>query len=195
MRRGLHFQPPRQTVVYGYTRRMLDETATNANTFAMEVAEGYLANTAPDVRQVPFRLGEGDELLKAMKNNSQILRRYMDGTVKALPADLEDAWLMALPEPYRSDCERDLAQRRGRYSMRQLDPTESGQVVGLGALMTEVGGLCDALAPAVADGVINRDDLPHARRILSKSDDVITAVLGFRKCITDLLADEGLPHA
>ncbi len=195
MKRGLQFLPPRQSVVYAATRRMLDETATNANSFAMAVAEQYLASVAPDVRCVPFKLGEGDDLIRALKANGQILRRYMDGTVKALPADLEDAWVMALPEPYRSNCERDLAQRRGRYSMRQLDPTESRQVAGLGDLMTEVGQLCEALAPAVADGVINRADLPHAQRILTQSDDVIAAVLNLRRRITDLLAAEGLPHA
>lgn len=195
MKRTPHFQPPRQSVVYGYTRRMLDETATNANSFAMALAEQYCATVAPDVRTVALKLGEGDDLISAIKANSQVLRRYMKGEVKVLPADLEDAWVMALPEPYRSDCERDLAQRRGRYSMPQLDPTESGQVVGLGALLTEVGQLCEALAPAVADGVINRKDLPHAHRVLTKSDDVIAALLGFRRCFTDLLAAEGLPHA
>src|SRR5688572_24462662 len=101
MKRAPHFQPPRQSVIYGYTRRMLDETATNANSFAMVVAEKYLAMVAPDVRCVPFRLGDGDELLKAMKNNAQILRRFMDNTVRTLPVDLEDAWVMALPEPHR----------------------------------------------------------------------------------------------
>jgi hypothetical protein len=195
MKRGPHFQPPRQSVVYGYTRRMLDETATNANSFAMELAAQYIATVAPDVRTVALKLGEGDDLIRALKANGQILRRYMDGTVKTLPADLEDAWVMALPEPYRSDCERDLAQRRGRYSMCQLDPTESGQVVGLGELMKEVGQLCEALAPAVADGVINRKDLPHARKILDTSDDVIAAVLSMRRRITDLLDTEGTPHA
>ncbi len=195
MKRGPQFQPPRQSVVYAYTRRMLDETAINANSFAMAVAEQYLSNVAPDVRSVPFKLGEGDDLIRALKANGQILRRFMDGTVKALPADVEDAWVMALSEPYRSDCERDLAQRRGRWSMRQVDATESGQMIGLGELMTEVGKLCESLAPAVADGRIDHADLPHARRILSNSDDVIGAVLSMRRRITDVLAAEGMSQA
>lgn len=91
MKRARQFLPPRQSVVYSYTRRMLDETATNANSFAMAVAERYHQLVAPDVRQVNLRLGEGDALSRAMDANGQILRRYMDGTVKVLPADLEDA--------------------------------------------------------------------------------------------------------
>jgi len=187
MKREPHFLPPRQSVVYGYTRRMLDETATNAATFAMTLAECYLRTTAPDVRTVPFRLGEGDELLRAMKNNAQILRRYMDGSVKVLPADLEDAWVMALPEPYRSDCERDLASRRGRLTMRSLSGDATARAVGVSDLAIEFGQLIEALAPALADGVINEADLPHARRILNESDDLISAVLAIRRQVTDLL--------
>lgn len=187
MKRGLQYQPLRQSVIFGYTRRMLDETATNANTFAMVVAENYLRLVAPDVRCVPFRLGEGDELFAAMKNNGQILRRFMDGTVKVLPADVEDAWVMALPEPYRSDCERDLAKRRGQWTMAELPATEAGTAAGLAHLVMEFGQLMDAMAPALADGQICAKDLPHARRILNESDDLIAAVLAIRRQVQSLL--------
>ena len=100
MKRAPHFLPPLQSVVYGYTRRMLDETATNANSFAMDVADRYLATVAPDVRTVPFKLGEGDALLSAMKANGQTLRRYMDGTVKSCAT-----WGQALADGRVSPCE------------------------------------------------------------------------------------------
>ena len=187
MKRAPHFLPPRQAVLFAYTRRMLDETATNANTFAMALAELYLQRTAPDVRTVPFKLGEGDALLAAMKANGQTLRRYMDGTVKVLPADLEDAWVLALPEPYRSDCERDLAQRRGRCSIALPEAGEAGEVTSLGHLAAEFGQLLEALAPALADGRLCEADLPHARKILNESDDLIAAVLSLRRQVTALL--------
>lgn len=190
MKRSSHFLPPRQSVIYGYTRRMFDETPQNACSFGMAIAERYLATVAPDVRQVPFRLGEGDDALAAaMKNNAQLVRRYMDGTVKVLPADLEDAWVMSFPEPYRSQCERDLAQRRGHLSVRLLDAGEAGKVYGIADLSTEFGQLLQALAPALADGHIDESDLPHARRILSESDDLISSVLAIRKSITALLPE------
>lgn len=195
MKRGHHYLPPRQSVVYGYTRRMLDETATNANSFAMAVAEHYLASVAPDVRTVPFKLGEGDALLSAMKANGQTLRRYMDGTVKVLPADLEDAWVLALPEPYRSACERDLAKRRGRLSITALDDAAHAPAVGMAELATEFAQLVEALAPALADGRLNRDDLPHAKRILNESDDLMAALLGVRRQVTALLPEGDAAHA
>lgn len=182
MKRGPHFQPPRQSVIFGYTRRLFDESATNANSFAMDVAEKYLQTVAPDVRNVPFRLGEGDELPKAMKNNAQILRRFMDGTVKVLPADLEDAWVMALPEPYRSECERDLAQRRGRFTFAVDGLGDGEECRAIGDVFAQVGELAKEWGEAHADG-----DLTDAERvrIIAECTDSIAALLRVQRYATE----------
>lgn len=178
MKPGPHFLAPRQSVVTGYTRRMLDETATNANSFAMAVAQRYLETVAPDVRGVPFKLGEGDALIAAMKANGQTLRRYMDGTVKAMPADLEDAWVMALPEPYRSDCERDLARRRGRYSVALPEHLTGVEFSSIAEVMKQAGELCAAWGSALGDGQLSESE---QIQIHNEGDDVIAAVLSLRR--------------
>lgn len=191
MRMHPQFLPPRQAVVYAYTRRMLDETAMDATAFAMHVAERYLATTAPDVQQVKLKLGQGDDLLKAMKNNGQILRRYMSGELKTLPADLEDAWVMALPEPYRSDCERELAKRRGRLSFEMLEgPGEAADSIG--AVFTEAGQLCTAWGKAIANNEVSPAELIE---ILNESDDVIMAVMRFRHYAQQRAATGGAVNA
>jgi hypothetical protein len=171
------FLPPRQSVVYAFTRRMLDETAQDATTFALKVAERYLATTAPDVRQVKLRLGDGADLLKAMDNNGQILRRYMSGEVKTLPADLEDAWVLALPEPYRSECERELAKRRGRLSFEipHLDDTGADAIA---PVLTETGELFAKWGRAMADQRLSVSELLD---VIGEADDVIGAVLRFKQ--------------
>jgi hypothetical protein len=190
MKRGSQFVPPRSAVIFGHTRRLLDSTSTCVRKFAMQVAEHYIALLAPDQRQVPFRWGVTlDDLCKAERHNAQILSRYMDGTVKVLPADLEDAWVLALPEPYRSACERDLARRRGTLAVKLMSSSESDEAIGMGQLAVEFGQLFEALAPALADGRISESDLPHARRILDESDDLIAAVLTVRKQVHALLPD------
>lgn len=171
------FQPPRQSVIYAYTRRMLDETAMDATTFAMHVAERYVTTTAPDVRQVKLRLGEGAELIRAMDNNGQILRRYMDGTVKTLPADLEDAWLLAMPEPYRSHCERDLARRRGRYSFELPHGGGGEDFAAIGEVMKQSGELFSEWGKAVADGELSDAEFS---RVEKEIDDVIASLLALR---------------
>jgi hypothetical protein len=185
MKPARQFLPPRQSVVYGHTRRMLDQTATNYQSFAMALADSYLSSVAPDVRGVPFRLG--DDPSADMKHNAQILRRYLDGTVKALPADLEDAWVMALPEPYRGECERDLSRRRGLLVVHQLQTDEAGEAVGLARLLLEFGQFVEALGPALADGRISEADAQFARRILNESDDLISAVLSVRRQVQNIL--------
>lgn len=183
------YLPPRQSVIYGYTRRMLDETSMNAQSFSMAVAELYLGATAPDARIVPFTLS--DDLAHSMKNNAQTLRRYMDGTVKVMPADLEDAWVMALPEPYRGNCERDLSRRRGLLPIKIVDPTASaGQVASIGRLTKEFSDLLLALAPALHEGgAFTAEDRVHAKRIINESDDVIAEVLGLRRAISAIMPD------
>lgn len=196
MKPAPHFLRPRSAVIFDCTRRMLDQTAMCTRKFAMHVAEQYVQIVAPDLRQVPFRLGvTGDDLLKAEKHNAQQIGRYMDGTIKALPADLEDAWVLALPEPFRSDCERELAQRRGRYSERKLAAGAAGEVAGIGQILLEFGQLMEALGPALADGKICEADLPHARRILNESDDVIAALLTIRRAVTQIIPTGGAPGA
>lgn len=187
MKHKPQFLPPRQTVIYGYTRRMLDETATNANSFAMAVAEKYHEAVAPDVRQVKLKIGEGDEVVRALKDNGQVLRRYMDGTVKVLPADLEDAWVTALPEPYRSDCERDLARRRGLLCVQVVDSTADA-IASVGKLTSDFSELLNAIAPALSDGRLDNADLVHARRIINESDDMISGVFAIRRALQDLVS-------
>lgn len=170
-----HFLPPRQWVIVATTRRMLDETAMNAASFAMSVAELYLSRTAPDARTVPFKLG--DDLIAAMRANAQTLRRYMEGTVKSLPCDLEDAWVLALPEPYRSDCEAELSRRRGRLSVSLPAPTADDDAHAIAELLRSSGVLCASFGACLADGKIDQNE---QRVMLNQSDAVLAAVLQLR---------------
>lgn len=192
MRRGPQFLPPRSQVIFGHTRRMLDATAYCQRKFAMALAENYIALVAPDQRSVPFRWGvTSAQLFAAEKHNAQQVARYMSGVIKALPADLEDAWVMTLPEPYRSDCERDLARRRGHLTVKCIQPAEYGEAVGLAVLAREFGQLVEAVSPALADNRLDASDVPHARRILNESDDLLGAVACLRQQVAELLQQHG----
>jgi hypothetical protein len=171
---------------------MLAATAYCQRKFAMAVAEQYIALVAVDDRTVPFRWGvTTDQLFAAEKHNAQVLARFMSGVVKVLPADLEDAWVMALPEPYRGDCERDLARRRGLLTVRCPDAADFGGPVGLAVLAREFGQLVEAAAPALADNRLDAADIPHARRILNESDDLLGAVACLRQQVSELLQPNG----
>jgi hypothetical protein len=188
---GAAYQPLRSAIVFAHTRAFFDETGYCASQFGMEVAELYVARVAPDLReQGPnFKLGvTTDELCAAQRHNGQLIRRYMGGIeLKVFPADLEDAWVLALPEPYRGDCERALARGRGMLPF-WLAMGEGAASLSVGAMAVEFGELVQALAPTLADGQFTREDLPHARRILDEADGLIASVLSVRAQIEDLLA-------
>lgn len=172
-----HFLPPRQSVIYAYTRRMIDESAMKAETFAMHLADQYLAIVADDVRGVPLKLGDADALGKAKKHNGQIVRRYMDGTVKVMPADLEDAWMLALPEPYRSECERDLAHRRGRMTF-EVPCLGAPGADAIAPVLTESGELFVKWGGAMADNTLTALEFVEVDKEI---DDVIAALLRLKQ--------------
>jgi hypothetical protein len=184
------YPPTRSQVVFHHTRLMIHTTSLCVRKFAMRVTEAYMESVDPTHRQVPFRYGvTGADLVKAEKHNGQIISRYLDGTVKVFPVDLEDAWVKAMPSPYREDLEADLASRRGCMAVKRLADTEEGEVAGLSTLAKEFAEMVASIAPALADGRIDAADLPHAKKILRESDDLISAVMSVRKQVTALLPD------
>ncbi len=185
------FLPKRQSVIYAITERMIRESGTNRRCFGMEVADRYLRMTAEDDQEVPFRITRGGNGDADKKHNGQILGRYLDGVVKTLPADLEDAWVLSLPEPYRAECERELGRRRGVLPVLLAQIDESNDTAGVGRLVQEFGELITAISPALADGVVDEKDLPHMVRILDEADDVLMAVIALRKRFAGL--KEGAP--
>lgn len=180
MKPGTQYLPRRQAVIYAITERMIRETATNRRTFAMQVAEIYLQITPEDDRAHPFRMTYGGKIEDDKKHNGQILGRYLDGTLKVLPADLEDAWVMALPSPYRDECERELARRRGMLAVR-MPATDSLTVASVSTLFQEYGQLMEALAPALANGLLGPEDRQFVPRIKREGRDVVAAVLGLEQ--------------
>lgn len=192
MKPAPQFLPPRSAVLFAHTRRMLDSTAMCVRKFSTALAEQYMARVPVDLRSVPFRWGVTlDDMIKAEKHNAQIVSRYMDGTVKVLPADLEDAWVLALPEPFRCACERDLAARRGRVSF-QLPDCDAGDAEVIAPVLKEAGELCTVWGQVVADRTITADELA---RLVRESDDVIAAVMRLRKYAVGRLSSGGVVHA
>ncbi len=183
MKHAPHFLPKRQDVIYGFTQQMLRDTGTNRRSFAMAVADLYLQLVAEDDREVPFRITLGGDGEADKKHNGQILGRYLDGVVKTLPANLEDAWVLSLPEPYQGNCERELCRRRGVLPIR-LDSIDAARATaGVGELVSDFGDLMAAISPAVADGVIDERDRPHAPLIVNEAYDMLIRLVTFLKSV------------
>ena len=194
MKHAPQFLPPRQQVIYAMTRRLLDQSALCIRKFSMRVAECYIERTAVDQRRVKFRWGVSvDELCRAERHNAQVLGRYMDGTVKVLPADLEDAWVCSLPETYRAELERDLAARRGYLAVALPAADKAASLASVSNMTREFGELLGAIAPALHDGALNEADRPLLNRVVAEGDDLIAAVLAMRLQALAVLNHGGSP--
>lgn len=183
------FIEPRMAVVFRWHITCIHETAASEVSMAAEVAELYLSTTPAPLRVVPFRpmVGSTDEMLDAKQHNRQVYRRMIHNETKRVPADIEDALVLALPDVYRQRCERDLAARRGLLAVRRMPSHVGGQMVSAGEMTKEFGELMIAAAPMMLDGDINKADQAVLKQVIAEADDVLAAVKSVRQGADDAL--------
>ncbi|MBN7138977.1 hypothetical protein A7A76_07700 [Lysobacter enzymogenes] len=192
-----HPGEPRSRTILRHTRKAVADGALRVLPFSEAVAERYLADTRPDQRTVNLReQGETmDAALKAQRANGQVIDRLVQGIVHTFPADLEDAWVQCLPEPYRQHCEQDLAARRGHLPVQ--DPRAAAapaqQTANLGELLAEMGETAIALAPIFADGKVDASDLQHIGPALEQLGDLLTKALQLHTRLAAVVIDAPAP--
>lgn len=189
----LHAGESRSQTILRHTQKAIREGALKVLPFSEVVADRYLADVAPEQRTVPLReQGEAMETaLAAKKHNGQVIDRLARGIVKSFPADLEDAWVASLPQPFRDLCEQDLAARRGHVPVKDPRDAEAPaqQTADLSALLREVGASATKLAPIFADGKVDAGDLPHIGPALEQLATLITATLQLHQRLTGVVLD------
>jgi hypothetical protein len=170
----------RAEVVFGYTRRMLHERRLSMETFAARVVELYHARVPAAARSIEFK-SDGD-LYQVARVNAQRLSRYMQPEIcTRMPVEIEEPWVLALDEPYRTDCVRELAARYGLLAVPI--PDDAGAVSdaeSLGRLTRELGEFFTRIAPVMADGIVDARDCPHLAAAIAEADVLMGAVQGFK---------------
>ena len=106
--------------------------------YAAEVADTYIGRTPVEDRVVDFHVGTTtDAVEKAIRANAQLCNRFIDGTVK-MPADLEEAFVLSLPDDARMRCKAELAARYGLLAARAPEASTAGGAKSAANLMREV---------------------------------------------------------
>lgn len=157
---GAIMRETRTEVIVRFTEAMLRERRISPETFSQDLLEQYHLRVPSAARIVEFKT-DGDPFRRA-GTNAQRLRRYMQGDVN-FPADLEEAWVEALPDPYRSDCKRELARRYGFLDVPLPDISGISDAVTLGRLTGEFAKLLQDMAPIVQNGGHSAQQLVAAR--------------------------------
>jgi hypothetical protein len=185
-----NLQLSRPALLMAITERAVRETRGGVIAFADRVAELYLESVPAEHRRAKIRplAGDIEQVGVAQKANRQTVDRYIKGDVKAFPADLEEAWVRALPEPYQAEALRELSARYGLLAARATD--EQAPLASIGDVMAAVGAIAKRMAPILADGQIDSRDRPHAKPALAAISDLQAKLASLSAQLTAVLADE-----
>lgn len=163
------FREPRSQVVFRHTARCIRNSGHTDKSFAGLIAESYMRMVAPAERVVQFHVGTDlDSIERAQARNAKLIERFINGTVK-LPADLEEAWVLALPLPWRDECERELASRYGFLGVREPATHLPAELLSVAGVLAEVAHVMEAVAHVTADGCVTAADAPALQRLMSEA--------------------------
>ena len=179
---------PRSETIFRHARAALTtDGQLTERVYAQRVADDYNTTVPLHLRTVEFHAGNtADTVEAAQRANAQIVRRFMSGEVRA-PMDLEESFVAALPPLFRERCKSDLSARYGLLAAPMPTNNASEQTARVADLLQQSGEAVAALAPMLADGVINAADRPHAVRALQELTDVQAAVACLSAQIVNVL--------
>lgn len=181
---------PRSAVVFRYTQHAIHHCGLCVRKLATRIAEEYQSRVPQSLRVVAFHAGTTTaSMFKAEVANAQLVGRFLSGVVK-LPADLEEAWVAALPDDVQRECRRELVRRYGFMAAEMpTAPSVRSESASIADLAREFGETVSALAPVLDDGLIDARDAPHIKRALKESADLMAALVTLQAQLTAALPD------
>lgn len=169
-------------VIFRHVNQALKHTGplTQEN-FAAEVADLYQARTQPHLRGVQFhQAARSADIYQTQRLNAQLLFRMLNPTGPTrMPCELEEAVVLSLPEPFRNECLRELANRMGLMAV-PLPDTTPGALVTLGAFVSEFGQCVVELSQTIGDGHLDPHDAGNSGRAVKELDDLIAQATSLR---------------
>ena len=162
-----------------YRDRAIRETRFTAVDFAVAIAQAYHRLVPEHARSIelspPDESGAHAVYAKGVERLRTQIKRYVSGSLH-LPVELEEAWVTALPEPYAGECRAVLARRYGFLGALSPEaaPCTDGEAVG--RVMTQTGQCLTGLSQALADGVIDANDLRRDPTLMDRILDAQAAL-------------------
>lgn len=172
----------RPEVIFRFVRQMLHERRITMQTYSCSVVERYHELVPAAARSVLFKT-EGDVFVCAHANAKHLTRWMEEETAARIPVELEEAWVQALAEPYRTNCIRELVARYGVLAVAKPDSSGVQDMRSLGDLTKQVGEALEAVAPMVADGRFDAGDVAFAPEAIKQLDDIVSCAIALRETI------------
>lgn len=178
----------RDDVIRAHWELAVRLSSDTIESLAARAVDLYHERTPLEARHVPFVPVGRSNAYEALRANTVHVRRFlgMSQPTTRLPCELEEALVLALPQPFQRECMRELARRVGLLAAREPDP-DASVLAGPADLMRECAETITALAPALADGQFTAEDAPALRAALAKLADVHSAAHSLMAQIQDAL--------
>lgn len=158
----------RQGVIAHHIRTALARAIT-MRCYAGHVTEHYLRSVPLHARHVPLQ--HTADPYADERHNAQVITRFCADDVR-MPVEIEEALVLSLPEPFRTELQRELAERLGLLAAPLPAADGARDHVLTAELLRETGEFLAAIAPALEDGSLTAADLPHLRRAALELRDV-----------------------
>lgn len=170
----------RSQIIAEHVLLAVSRSALTERTYAQTVADLYMERTPLHARTVPF--ASSADPYADSEANRQTVKRMLDGRVR-MAVDLEEALILALPQPYREHLLRDLSERLGLLAAAQPEALPAGQQHQVGTLVQHMGDSIQRLAPMLDDGKLDAGDMVHAEAALRELDALQAQAVTLRSAI------------
>lgn len=170
----------RAHAIHAHVLAALRHSGITDGAFANDVAALYAARTPLEARSIQFHQWHpGLDATTVQRANAQLLFRMLrpDGPSR-MPVELEESVVLALPQPYLADCQRELAGRMGLLAADLPAPVDAPLAAHLNSpveLMRRAAVAVERIAPMLEDGRIGPEDAAHFTAALSALNDVAGA--------------------
>lgn len=165
----------RDAVIWRYVTLAILHSKVDRDDFAEEVARLYQARTPLDERSLKFQKhAAGTNPCTVRTANKQLLFRMLDpeGPVR-MAAEIEEAVVLALPPPFRDQCQAELAARLGLMAAPLPAEDVVAAAVSCGELTMTFGECLQALAATIGDGHLDPSDAASAPEAIAQLDHLI----------------------
>lgn len=154
---------PRHQVIADHVALALSRCSMVERTYAQAVVDIYHERTPDTARTLKFHVTK--DPYADQRANCQLVRRMLDGAVR-MPVELEEALVLALPQPYRRGLLTELAQRVGLLAAEEPSADAAGQQHQVADLLRDAGQALDKLSGMLDDGVLDERDEAYAHDAL-----------------------------
>ncbi len=179
----------RSAVIRRHVHGHLRATGESMISLAEKVREIYEARVQLKHRELEWSAHA--EPYRRLARNSEKLTRFLSADSNTyFPADLEDALILALPEPTRMALEAELSAGRGMLAVPISESSENA-VRGIADMMRSAAKVLETMAPVLADGRIDAEDLPYASDALNAMEQMMGQLTSLHRSLADVVMREG----